>query len=233
MNPAVPTTSPPFTANQGLPRWESIDTVLLDMDGTLLDLRFDNYFWLELVPQRFAELYALDLAEAHARLAPRFAAKRGQLDWYCSNYWSRELGLNIVELKHGVREQVCFLPGAERFLRQLRTRGVHMMLVTNAHPDVLGVKCAQTGLQKYFDVMVSSHEHGLPKEHAQFWPSLQAVHGFDPARCLFVDDSLPVLEAARGYGIGQIFAISRPDSVAEHRIIEDFPAVPAVIDLLG
>ena len=27
--------------------WRDIDTVLLDMDGTLLDLHYDNHFWLE------------------------------------------------------------------------------------------------------------------------------------------------------------------------------------------
>jgi 5'-nucleotidase len=31
--------------------WREIDTVLLDMDGTLLDLEFDSHFWLSLVPQ--------------------------------------------------------------------------------------------------------------------------------------------------------------------------------------
>ncbi|HBT55971.1 MAG TPA: haloacid dehalogenase, partial [Pseudomonas sp.] len=30
--------------------WNAIDTVLLDMDGTLLDLHFDNHFWLEHMP---------------------------------------------------------------------------------------------------------------------------------------------------------------------------------------
>ena len=35
--------------------WTSIDTVLLDMDGTLLDLRFDNWFWQEHVPDALRE----------------------------------------------------------------------------------------------------------------------------------------------------------------------------------
>ena len=39
--------------------WPEIHTVLLDMDGTLLDLRFDNHFWRELVPERYAERHGL------------------------------------------------------------------------------------------------------------------------------------------------------------------------------
>lgn len=226
------TAAPQSSGSRATPRWGLVDTVLLDMDGTLLDLRFDNYFWLELVPRRFAELHALELEAAHQLLGPRFAAKRGTLDWYCTDYWSRELGLNIAALKHEVREQVCFLPGAQEFLLQLRARGLRMILVTNAHHDALRVKDAQTGLKSYFDAVVSSHQYGVPKEDPQFWLRLQAEMQLEPARCLFVDDSLAVLQAARRHGIGQIFAISRPDSAADHRQVEEFPAVPAVIELL-
>ena len=35
--------------------WPQIDTVFLDMDGTLLDLHFDNHFWREHMPRRYAE----------------------------------------------------------------------------------------------------------------------------------------------------------------------------------
>lgn len=231
MNPAT-TAAPQFSGIHATPRWDLVDAVLLDMDGTLLDLNFDNYFWLELVPQRFAELQALDLAAARQLLGPRFAAKRGTLDWYCTDYWSRELGLDIAALKHEIREQVRFLPGAEEFLSRLQGRGLRRILVTNAHWDALNIKAAQTGLKRYFDAVVSSHQYGFPKEHPQFWSRLQAEMDLDPARCLFVDDSLAVLQAARNHGIGQIFAISRPDSAAERRVIEEFAATPAIIDLL-
>ena len=83
-----------------LPRWEAIDTVLLDMDGTLLDLRFDNYFWLHLVPERYAAKHDLTLEEARAVLAPMFAGKQGTLDWYCTDFWSRALSLDIAGMKH-------------------------------------------------------------------------------------------------------------------------------------
>jgi putative hydrolase of the HAD superfamily len=222
-----------YTSDGALPRWEEIETVLLDMDGTLLDLRFDNYFWLEVLPERYAQRHELSVEAARASLAPRFVAKQGTLDWYCIDFWSRELSLDIAELKREVRSHVRFLPGAERFLQALHARDLDPVLVTNAHRDVLEIKAAQTGLQRYFRRVVSSHDFGVPKEHPEFWSQLQAQLAFDPARCLFVDDSIAVLSTARTHGIGHIFAIARPDSTQHLRRIDGFAAVERVEDLLG
>lgn len=216
-----------------LPSWEAIDTVLLDMDGTLLDQRFDSYFWQELVPERYAEKNGLTLEQAHAVLGPMFARKQGTLDWYCTDFWTRELALDIAAMKREVREHVRFLPGAEEFLRALREKGVRIALVTNAHPDSLKVKATQTGLLNYFDVVFSSHSFGVPKEHPQFWHQLEANLGFDPARTLFVDDSHSVLAAAQRHGIQHIFAISKPDSTLDAREIKEFMSVEQVSHLLG
>lgn len=215
------------------PQWSQIDTVLLDMDGTVLDLQFDNYFWLHLVPERFAQRHALTLETARQELTPRFAARQGTLDWYCTDFWSRDLGLDIAALKHEVRERVEYLPGAEQFLVEMRRRGLRTALLTNAHRDALRVKDAQSGVAGYFDIVVSSHDYGAPKESAEFWRRAQAGVGFDPARSLFVDDSLAVLRAARAHGIGQIYAITHPDSAGGYREVVEFPSVPRVADLLG
>lgn len=220
------------TTRAALPRWDRIDIVLLDMDGTLLDLRFDNYFWLELVPERYAIRHGLTLEQARTVLAPRFAATQGTLEWYCTDFWTRELSLDVAGLKKEVGGQVCFLPGAERFLRRMQEHGRKTVLVTNAHRDSLAVKAARTGLTRYFETVISSHEFGVPKERPEFWQKLQRRLQFDPARSLFVDDSLAVLRAARQYGIGQIFAISRPDSTQHVREVAEFAAVEAVEQLL-
>ncbi|HKE92719.1 MAG TPA: GMP/IMP nucleotidase, partial [Povalibacter sp.] len=186
------------------PDWTLIDAVLLDMDGTLLDLRFDNDFWLQLVPERFALRHSLTLEAARCELTPRFAAVQGTLDWYCTDYWTRELGLDIAALKHEVREQVRYLPGAQAFLGEMRRRGLRTALLTNAHHDSLDIKASQTHLTGYFDAVVSSHRYGAPKESPEFWRRAQVELGFDPSRSLFVDDSLAVLRAARDFGIAQI-----------------------------
>jgi HAD superfamily hydrolase (TIGR01509 family) len=212
--------------------WAGVDIVLLDMDGTLLDQRFDNYFWRELVPERFAQRHSLTLEAARAVLEPRFTAIQGTLNWYCTDYWSRELELDIPALKREVREHVRFLPGAREFLEKLRQRGLRTVLITNAHLDALHIKAEQTDLLRHFDAAISSHQYAVPKEHPQFWARLREELDFQPARGLFVDDSLAVLRAARQYGIGQVFAISRPDSTQEQRVVEEFPAVAGRLELL-
>jgi len=222
----------PHFARPTFTPWPGVDTVLLDMDGTLLDLRFDNYFWLEVVPERYARRRGISIERANELLAPLFTAKQGTLDWYCTDYWSRELELDIAGLKHELREHVRYLPGAERFLATLQASGLRAVLVTNAHQDALRVKAARTGILERLSAAVSSHVYGVPKEHPEFWRKLEAELQFDRERTLFVDDSLAVLRAARRHGIAHIVAIAHPDTGQERRVIEEFPSVHGVVELL-
>ncbi|HLS80537.1 MAG TPA: GMP/IMP nucleotidase [Steroidobacter sp.] len=231
--PSAPFGSSLDSSPAARPPWTQIDTVLLDMDGTLLDLRFDNYFWLELVPRRYAQRHELTLEAAREQLIPRFAARQGTLEWYCTDFWSSELALDLRALKHEMRERVCFLPGAEEFLQALVDRGRRTVLVTNAHRDALAVKAGQTGLARYFDTMISSHDFGAPKEHDAFWRMLSDRLSFDPQRTLFIDDSLPVLRAARRHGLAHIIAACHPDTTQDARTVTEFPTVRRVEELLG
>ena len=212
--------------------WARIDTVLLDLDGTLLDLAFDNHFWSVRVPEAWAQQRALSLERAVAELQPRFRACEGTLDWYCIDYWSRELELDIAALKHSHAHQIRWLPGAREFLGRVRALGKRLVLLTNAHPTTLAIKDARTQVLSHFDAGYSSHRFKAPKEQPQFWQALARVEPFDPARSLFVDDSLPVLRAARAAGIGLSYAVQRPDSGAAPRLQQQFPAVDAVAQLL-
>jgi 5'-nucleotidase len=216
----------------GASEWARIETVLLDLDGTLLDLAFDNHFWRTRVPEAWARLRRLSPEQAQAQLQPRFRAREGTLDWYCIDYWSRELELDIAALKQVDAHHIRWLPGAREFLGRVRALGKRLVLVTNAHPTTLAIKDAHTQVISHFDAGFSSHSFGAPKEQVQFWIELAKVEQFDPARCLFVDDSLPVLRAARAAGIGLIYAVQRPDSSAPARLQPAFPAVDAVSELL-
>jgi len=212
--------------------WSGIDTVLLDMDGTLLDLRFDNWFWQELIPSHYGAANGMSAPEAWQVIKPQFAAARGTIQWYCIEHWTREFGLDIVDIKRTALDRIRYLPGAEDFLLKLRDSGKRRVLVTNAHPTTLAIKNLQVGLTAHFDASYSTHSFGVPKENRDFWPRLRAAEFFDPERTLFVDDSLPVLEAAREFGIRWIRAIRCPDSGLAPQPTGDHAAVDRIADLL-
>ncbi len=205
--------------------WCEIDTLFLDMDGTLLDLHFDNYFWQHYVPQCYAKYKKTGNEEAQAALALRYKDVEGTLEWYCLDHWSRELGLDIALLKEEVDHLIVVHPHVMDFLAAVRLSGRRLVLVTNAHQKSLALKLDRTQLGGCFDAVYCAHDIGLPKEHPQFWSRLQRLEPFDPKRTLFVDDSLAVLRSARAYGFRWLLAVVKPDSHEPVRKVTDFSVI--------
>jgi putative hydrolase of the HAD superfamily len=200
-----------------LPNLKDIDTVLLDLDGTLLDLHFDNHFWLEYVPLCYAKQHGMPLADAHRVLMKRYNEVRGSLDWYCIEFWTRELGLDIEQLKREVAHKIAVHPFVHDFLQSARSQGKRVVLVTNAHPASLTIKMEKTELVDYFDQIVTSHQLGMAKEQDGFWEKLQHIESYLPDRTLLIDDNHEVLECAERYGIAHLLAIHRPDSKGDEQ----------------
>lgn len=211
--------------------WDAVDTVLLDMDGTLLDLAFDTFFWRELVPRHYATLNGMTVAAAQELLAPRFDSKVGTLEWYCLDHWARDLGMDLKALKREHSSHIRFLPGAEDFLKRVRALGKRSVIVTNAHRDTFQVKAERTGIDRLVDSVHCSHDFAAPKESAAFWRAFTAREPFDAARTLLVEDSLTVLAAAREHGVRHTVAIRRPDSQLPPRAIAGYPSVDGVFEL--
>jgi len=213
--------------------WNAIDTVLLDMDGTLLDLRFDNWFWQQHVPEQYAKAHGLPADQAERKLHDWIGRHQGTLNWYCLDFWTSELGLNIAELKRAAADRIAIRPGAEAFLDALAASSRRVVMVTNAHRDALQVKLERTGIERYFDALVSSHDYGHAKEHQPFWRNLREAHPFDPARTLLVDDSLPVLHSGRRFGGGHLVSVRRPDfSLPERDDTRPFQAIDDFLRVL-
>jgi putative hydrolase of the HAD superfamily len=192
--------------------WKNIHTVLLDMDGTLLDLHFDNHFWLEHLPKRYAEEKQVTVEQASEALFKAYNEVQGSLQWYCLDYWQARLNMDIVAMKKEVANRISLRPDTLPFLDALRNTGRKVVLLTNAHPNSLSLKVEKTQLDKHLDLLLSSHSFGFAKEDPALWQQLQQQLGFEKASTLFVDDSPSVLCAAQAFGIGHLLAVENPDS---------------------
>ncbi len=213
--------------------WDEIDTVCLDMDGTVLDLHFDNHFWLDYIPEVYANQNHLTIEQSKAKLYKKFEKEKGKLEWYCLDFWSEKLQLNIASHKAEISHLIAPRAGAIEFLQYVRSLGKQQYLVTNAHRDSLELKIATIDISKYFHQLISSHDYGLAKEQPGFWDRLQQQYPIKLERTLFIDDSESVLEAAHRAGIKYVYDIAEPDSRKPKKPANNFPQLHHFSDIMS
>ncbi len=184
--------------------WSEVKHVLLDMDGTLLDRYFDDYFWEHLVPEKYAEKYNITFGRAKEELLRKYKVHEGTLNWTDIDFWSRELDLDIPALKEQIRHLIEVHPHVEDFLRELKSADKKVILATNAHYKTLKIKLRKTEIGGYFDKVITSSEIGCPKEDIEFWKRTEKILRFDREKTVFIDDVMENLEAAREFGIRYI-----------------------------
>jgi len=205
--------------------WPNIDTVLLDMDGTLLDLEYDNTLWNHRLPERYAERNRLSHDAARELLFEHMRTNRARIEFYCLDHWARYTQLDILALSEELAHLIRYRPHAESFLAALGRIGKRLVMVTNAHRDSLAIKDKMTGVVARLHRAVSSHDFAVPKEHAEFWARLAELEPFDPARTLLIDDNADVLDSAAAYGIAYLRTIAQPDSARPPRATLRHPAI--------
>ncbi len=191
---------------------ENIKCVLLDMDGTLLDKYFDDFFWEHLVPEKYAEKHDITFGKAKEELFKRYKAQERTLNWTDIDFWSSDLNLDIPALKEQIRHLIEIHPHVEEFLQKLKSQQKEVYLVTNAHYKVLDIKLRKTNIGRYFDRCITSFEIGYPKELLQFWKEIEKIIQFDKEKTLFIDDTPEILHTAKNFGIKHLLLKTRANS---------------------
>ncbi|NNF17527.1 MAG: HAD-IA family hydrolase [Gammaproteobacteria bacterium] len=192
--------------------WSQIDTVLVDMDGTLLDLSFDTRFWTQILPEHIAATTLLEKEDARQKVRAHGERTLGTMQWYCLDHWTESMGVDIRAIKKPHAHLIRWLPGAELFLAALKKLKADRWLATNAHPYLLSLKHERLQIQAHFHRTVTAYDFNSPKESPEFWRALTSNFGLDLSRCVMIDDSIPVLRSAQTAGVGYSIEIMHPDS---------------------
>lgn len=195
---------------------KDIKYVLLDMDGTLLDLYFDDYFWKHLVPEKYAEKHDITFGKAQDYLYKTYKHHEKTLNWCDIDFWSKELKLDIPALKEQIRHLIEVHPHVIDFLKMLRKEKKKIFLLTNAHYKTVNIKFKKTAIGEYFDSVLCSFDVGHPKEYLEFWEKAEKKLGFKKEESLFIDDTEDVLKTAKEYGIKYLLFKAHANSKAEH-----------------
>ncbi len=213
--------------------WQVIDTVLLDMDGTLLDLHFDNHLWLTTVPVAIAAAKRISIERAKQLVEQSYEQVSGTLNWYCLDHWRRYFDIDIIALHEACAERIRLRDDCMPFLNQLHTMGKQRVLVTNAHPDSLALKLKRTNLASGLDLIISSHQSGHPKEDPRFWEWLYQRCDINPQRSLFIDDNEHILAASEQAGVGFQLGVINPDSQGGLKHFDEFPSTDDLTSVLA
>lgn len=205
--------------------WQEVATVLLDMDGTLLDKHFDDYFWEHFVPQIYAAKNKIDERVARKKLLEIYKAREGTLDWTDLDYWSDQLDLDIPALKIKIDHLIQVHPYVIDFLEHLKKSQKPAYLVTNAHSKTLDIKMGKTALSGYFRGIVCAEEIGMPKEDPDFWAALREKIPFSKETTMLAEDTEKILYSAQSYGIGHLIYVARPSSQGPIKPSKTFPSI--------
>jgi len=181
--------------------WAEVTHVLIDMDGTLLDKYFDDFFWGHLVPEKYAEMNDISFGKAQELLYSKYRHHERTLNWTDIDFWSAELGLDIPALKEQLRHLIDVHPYVLDFLSHLRNHRKTVVLATNAHYKTVTLKMRKTAIGHYFDRVITSADMGYPKEDMRFWERAQKALRFEKETTMFIDDTEDVLVTARSFGI--------------------------------
>lgn len=194
-------------------QWDQINWVLLDMDGTLLDLCFDDTLWRVQLPETYSTHHGVGLIEAQKTINDIADHAFGKLEWYCIDFWSDQLGFDVRPSKEKLSHLIGFRPGALAFLKWLKHQNKHVILATNAHPDSIALKDTKTDLSQWVDDIMHAHDANAPKESQTYWHWLHQQTGFISQQTLFIDDNDHILDAATKFGIMHSIGVATPNSM--------------------
>ena len=201
------------------------------MDGTLLDLRFDNWFWQAARAGAYAARHGLTALAAGSSCSPASRRAAARSTGTASITGAANSVSTSARSSTTCATRSDWLPGAARVPRGSGALGKRRILVTNAHPETLAIKDARVVARRAGSTScIRRTASGCRRR-----PGILAA----PRRARAVRSAAHAVRrrqpggagAARDFGIRWLRAIRRPDLGRPARDTGDFAGVDSVAEL--
>jgi beta-phosphoglucomutase len=174
---------------------------IFDMDGVIVDSNPQH----RLAWEAFNRRYGLETTEA---MHQRMYGKRN--DQIVRDFFGAELSAEEVDARGAAKEALyretiagrvesMLVPGLRDFLE--RYRGIPKAIASNAEPANVDFLLEQSGLGKYFPVVLNGHQVSHPKPNPEIYLLAAELLGVEPAGCIVFEDSYSGVEAGRAAGM--------------------------------
>ena len=183
-------------------------TVLLDLDGTLIDslrLILDSYHHTLArhgLPPRTDEEWLKGVGTPLTVQLAEWRDEIGTIEAMIATY-------RDYNLKHHDR-MVTVYPGVLEAVREIKAAGLQTGLVTSKNRQGALRGLQLVGLEALMDVLVCADEVTNPKPHPEPVEKAVALLGADPATTVYVGDSVHDIHSGRAAGVRTAAALWGP-----------------------
>ncbi|MEF8874065.1 MAG: HAD family hydrolase [Candidatus Thermoplasmatota archaeon] len=164
--------------------------ISFDMDGTLMPDDFADDFWLERIPQLYAEKESISKKEASSHLLEEYdRVGKNDIRWYEPDYWFSKLEIDKepkVVLEE-MRGDYSLYDDAVEAIERLH-RNYRLVVISNGHKIFINAGL-EGYLPHFFRTYSSVSDFGLHSKTIELYKEVCADLDTDPGKVVHVGDS--------------------------------------------
>ena len=185
---------------------KSLKIISFDVDGTLVDLEYNDLIWFKEIPELVAKKKKISF-EKSLKFVHEEYAKLGEhnLNWYDINYWISYFGIEISPDKifEKYEPQVKIYPEVIPLLEELKKK--YILIVITAMPREFLIP-KMKNLEKYFKFSFSALSDFKELKNSEIYSKISKALKVPPKQILHIGDHWEFdYLAARKAGMNAIY----------------------------
>lgn len=168
-----------------------IKVISFDFDGTIAKHTFADAFWLEGVPQLYAQHHQVDITTAKQLLFEEYdKIGDNRIEWYDPGYWFDRFNLQTdwKKMLTDLQKNVEIYPEAPSVLKRLSTHYA-LIISSNAKKEFITVQLEQSKLHDYFtEIFSSTSDFHTIKKVTEFYAMICKKLRIEPHEMIHVGD---------------------------------------------